>query len=199
MEHKRQKPGKCHEKMDLRKERTLKNLSSALVELLHEKTLEQISVSELCDRAMVRRATFYRHFKDKNDLLEYVVRQRREKIAERTMNAPEGVSLETYCHIMSKELVKLVSEHRIILEHHRLSFTFAQEVNVVADEIGRELSKRIALSKGFSEPTPEISITAAFYASGLMAAIRWWVNEDSTHNEENLLSALEQVSTKIFA
>lgn len=185
--------------MDLRKERTLKNLTEALVELLHEKTLEQISISELCDRAMIRRATFYRHFKDKTDLLEFVVRQRREKIAERTMTAPEGVTIEAYCHIMTRELVKLVSEHRVILEHHRLSFSFAQEVNAVADEIGRELAKRIAQSQGIDSPTPETSVTAAFYASGLMAAVRWWVNEDATHDEEKLLHALEQVSTKLFA
>ena len=44
-------------------------LGDALVALLQEKPLDDISVQEILDRAQVARSTFYAHFSDKRDLL----------------------------------------------------------------------------------------------------------------------------------
>ena len=47
----------------------VERLTGALLELLEEKPLSDISVSELCDRAGVGRASFYRNFQEKEDIL----------------------------------------------------------------------------------------------------------------------------------
>ncbi|MFT0848703.1 helix-turn-helix domain-containing protein [Actinomycetaceae bacterium L2_0104] len=56
-----------------RQARTTENLkeriADALLELLGEKSLAEISVSEITDRADVGRATYYRHFSSKEELL----------------------------------------------------------------------------------------------------------------------------------
>ena len=49
--------------------RTRKMLRNALVELLKEKPLDKISISEITDRADLARSTFYTHFDTKEDLL----------------------------------------------------------------------------------------------------------------------------------
>lgn len=38
--------------------------------LIADKKFERISVQEICDRAMVHRTTFYKHYEDKYDLLQ---------------------------------------------------------------------------------------------------------------------------------
>src|SRR6476660_467523 len=60
---------------DLRVRRTRKLLIQALIELTIEKGFAAITVQEIADRAMVNRATFYRHYRDKHDLLEAYMRE----------------------------------------------------------------------------------------------------------------------------
>jgi len=58
-------------KVDLRVKRTYKLLLDALVGLLEEKTFEEIHVTDICEKAMVHRTTFYKHFEDKYHLLRF--------------------------------------------------------------------------------------------------------------------------------
>ena len=53
---------------DPRVRRTRDRLGDALVEILLQKPLDEISVQEILDRAGVSRSTFYTHFRDTNDL-----------------------------------------------------------------------------------------------------------------------------------
>ena len=53
---------KNEDKEDLRVIRTRKLLSTALFDLMAEKDFSQITVNDICEKAMVRRATFYNHF-----------------------------------------------------------------------------------------------------------------------------------------
>jgi AcrR family transcriptional regulator len=51
-------------KKDLRVVKTKNNLQETLVQLLTEKSLDKISISELCKVANINRGTFYLHYKD---------------------------------------------------------------------------------------------------------------------------------------
>src|SRR5215208_5419659 len=60
---------------DLRVRRTRKLLKQALIELTIEKGFAAVTVQDIADRAMVNRATFYRHYLDKYDLLDQYMRE----------------------------------------------------------------------------------------------------------------------------
>ena len=47
-------------------------LSNALKELLEELSFEKISVSDICERCHMNRKSFYYHFKDKYDLVNWI-------------------------------------------------------------------------------------------------------------------------------
>lgn len=55
---------------DMRVMKTKQALYHALIELLANKTLETISISEICRHAKVNRGTFYLHYQQKEDLFE---------------------------------------------------------------------------------------------------------------------------------
>ncbi len=57
------------EQTDLRIRRTHKFLQEAMIELITEKGFEAITVGDIAERAMINRATFYRHYLDKYDLV----------------------------------------------------------------------------------------------------------------------------------
>jgi AcrR family transcriptional regulator len=54
---------------DLRIRRTHHFLQEAMIELITEKGFEAITVGDIAERAMINRATFYRHYQDKYDLV----------------------------------------------------------------------------------------------------------------------------------
>lgn len=43
--------------------------------MMEEMPFEDIKVKELCDRAMIRKSTFYKHFADKYELLAFIVKE----------------------------------------------------------------------------------------------------------------------------
>ncbi len=61
------------EHLDLRQRKTRKLLVEALAQLLEEKSFQELSVTDICRRAMVHRTTFYAHFNDKQELLRYLL------------------------------------------------------------------------------------------------------------------------------
>ncbi len=58
--------------LDLRQRKTRKLLVEALAQLLVERPYQELSVVDICNRAMVHRTTFYAHFNDKQELLRYL-------------------------------------------------------------------------------------------------------------------------------
>lgn len=48
---------------------------NSLRELLCEKSFDEITVTELCERAKTRKATFYKHFGDKFELFIFMVKE----------------------------------------------------------------------------------------------------------------------------
>jgi AcrR family transcriptional regulator len=56
-------------KIDPRIERTREMLRNALMALIQEKGFDAISVQDITERARLNRATFYLHYRDKQDLL----------------------------------------------------------------------------------------------------------------------------------
>ncbi len=60
-----------NEKPDLRIKKTYIALNKSFEDLLKQKDFDDITVNEICDNAMVGKATFYKHFSSKYDFLSF--------------------------------------------------------------------------------------------------------------------------------
>ena len=58
---------------DPRVSRTKSLLMNAFREIAKEKKIHAITVKDITDRATVNRATFYAHFYDKYDIMDYTI------------------------------------------------------------------------------------------------------------------------------
>ncbi|MDO5330922.1 MAG: TetR/AcrR family transcriptional regulator [Bacillota bacterium] len=67
-------------KIDSRILRSKRDLANALEELLQEKNLDDISIQEITERAMVSKNTFYNNFLDKNELVMFIFERYAESI-----------------------------------------------------------------------------------------------------------------------
>lgn len=63
------------EKTDRRKQRTRRMLREALISLILERGYDALTIQDITERADLRRATFYLHYKDKDELLMTVLQE----------------------------------------------------------------------------------------------------------------------------
>ena len=74
------------ESKDIRIQKTKKSIEDAFLSLIKEKSFTDITIKDLCDKAMISRSTFYAHYKDKYDLLEYFFKKIISNFTEITSN-----------------------------------------------------------------------------------------------------------------
>ena len=73
----------------------VEHLTDAMLELLKEKPLAEISISELCDKAGVGRTSFYRNFEEKEDIVRGYVGRLSQEWVDQCKRLSEGSVKET--------------------------------------------------------------------------------------------------------
>ncbi|MEM7113462.1 MAG: TetR/AcrR family transcriptional regulator [Chloroflexota bacterium] len=154
--------------------RTRRLLQEALVNLIQEQDYATLRVEDITERADVGRATFYIHYKDKDDLLKTVVDGFHEEVVARlvTQNNPH-------------DMVGLQDA----LEHARQKPQFYQVVLAykpsrerIHEFIVARVTKRLLLFGVV--PSEKINMVAHFVAGAVMGMLRWWLATDDTTSAE---------------
>jgi len=82
-----------NKKQTIGTKRTLLQLHNTLRALLCEKSFENIQVTEICERSMIPKSTFYNYFDDKYDLLHYFLKSYETEINTET-DASENPTMD---------------------------------------------------------------------------------------------------------
>jgi AcrR family transcriptional regulator len=69
-------------KVDRRILKTQESLKKAVIELMTEKSFDEITIQDIADRADVNRGTIYLHYQDKYDLLDKLIESHFNEIGE---------------------------------------------------------------------------------------------------------------------
>ncbi|RIX46530.1 TetR/AcrR family transcriptional regulator [Paenibacillus nanensis] len=69
-------------KVDRRIVKTQESLKKAVIELMSEKSFDEITIQDIADRANVNRGTIYLHYQDKYDLLDKLIETHLNEIGE---------------------------------------------------------------------------------------------------------------------
>ena len=163
---------------DLRQRRTRKLLADALLSLLEERPLSEISVVDICQRAMVHRTTFYAHFDDKLAELQKYFEPVDPSLDPRT-------GPREYFMVLFHNALSFLKSHRGMFLTVQGAAEFYVLDEIITDALKRKLSES-APAAGFD---PEL--TARFYAGGLLALIRWWLSSGADVPDEVLLRHVE--------
>ena len=92
---------------DLRVIKTKNLIYSTLIELMKEKSFEEIKVSDICEKALINRSTFYAHYEDKYELLVEFLNDLKEEFKNQLDKNSKNLNNREY-YI---ELIKLFLEH----------------------------------------------------------------------------------------
>jgi len=165
-------------KEDLRVRRTYKLLSQALMSLLLEKSFEEIFVTDICERAMVHRTTFYKHFEDKFHLLDFCVKELINTFEEETkVLKSSGTMKDYYMGLIRKSLMYMMDNKKLFLTGIiRSGNVLPMLQRSVFQLIESKLSEEEKL--GFQHKVP-VPIIAQFYSGALLTSAIWWLESDT--------------------
>ena len=181
---------------DLRVVRTRKLLQQALFELTVEKGFAAVTVSDIAERAMVNRSTFYRHYLDKYELLNQYLDELQAQTSNAAMLA-EKSSKSTLEKVPSGLLVliKHVQEYadfyRVMLGQNGDQM-FTERFRQMAEKRYRYLFSQFG---GEEDPkAPPVDMKLSYISCAGVGAILWWLENDQPCTAEQLAIWLGQLS-----
>ena len=170
-------------KIDLRIQKTYSSLQDAFTKLLEEKPFEAITVNELCDRALIRRTTFYKHFADKYEYFKFYLSTLSESFKSQVtvtslINDPVAYSIT-----MLHEIFQFVRTHKKLVDGLRNSNMMTFLYQALQEQFVTEL-RDVFVTINNKELSPKTELLISFYAGGLINVVYWWINHPDTLDEE---------------
>lgn len=176
--------------MDLRIQKTYRALNNAFTELLSRRPYEKISVAALCDEAMIRRTTFYKHFRDKDDFFAFYIDSLRATIldlgplpsdrSERDLMAERQEILH--------RLASVLLNNGSLMDNILQSSLFGTMSNVICDAVADALRERYG--DGSDQDADEPDSAAEFAAGGIVRLLlNWWGMEDPAASENEFVES----------
>lgn len=173
-------------KGDLRSKRSQEKLSDALLSLLKEKKIDTISVKEIAQRAGISPLTFYNHFKNKLDLLDYCFYSHLEPVLERIPDIIKGAStadealeriVRSFVHFVFQNLPLLTD-----LVRNDTSRTIYWAMTKLDHNIFQDVRRKNGTLFHFDELPEEVVDT--FFAGGLTYLIYELIRKEARYTEE---------------
>lgn len=163
-------------KVDPRIIRTKKLLVEAFQEVSREKKMSQITVKDITERDTVNRATFYAHFTDKYDILNYTLSETILKDLNNTLSVSDIIN-ET---VISNLFISIANYMVEVQDSCKMnSETFCNQAH---QRINNELEDIFTIMLRNSYPEQDIDVlvnSASFLASGLCGLARHWLDTGS--------------------
>jgi AcrR family transcriptional regulator len=155
----------------------------ALLELMVEKSTDEVTVQQVLDRASVGRSTFYLHFRDKNDLLlsqlEVFLATMSNWLSLRKENSHRVVPVEEmFAHIGGQNKI-----WRALVDCGRLQDFLDLAQGYFARGIERRLKESNRLA---TLPQPELTAHAVALAGSLLSLLRWWIDRGAKESPRDL-------------
>ncbi|HZG72150.1 MAG TPA: TetR/AcrR family transcriptional regulator C-terminal domain-containing protein [Chondromyces sp.] len=176
---------------DLRIVKTKEALHHALLELLNEKALEDISISEICRKAKINRGTFYLHYNQIEDLFE-------EYFKEITADLARSYQ-EPYRHVSVLKTSELEpSTIRIFhhIEKYKLFYRiiFSKKVPLMYYYLLFEEINHLLLQDKEAFPKEEVNrqLYCSYQANAIIGMIIYWYQNDFSYSPSYLNHQLVQ-------
>ena len=145
-------------------------IARTFTELLEEKSMAKITVKDIVERCGVNRNTFYYHFRDIPDVVEFILKKKWDEILE----APQEKTSILEC---MEEMASLVRDNRKLMLNVYKSVkrdTFLVYMNEIATYIITEYFEK-NLDK-FDLNRDEISILIKYYECLFIGILMEWLN-----------------------
>lgn len=173
-------------KEDLRVIKTLESIDLALLDSLKKMPFNKITVGTLCSSARINRTTFYKHYRDKYDLLDKYISRimdefRRENDVVFIDANPDMINEDKY-KMPFRETVDFIISKKDVYE---ILWTaqidrniFNEMIETIAENILKRNIRNHPDIRTDQEKFFKASLFANLFAYNHMVSVRWWLAND---------------------
>lgn len=161
---------------DLRVRRTRLALREALLALIEEKGFDALIVQDLADRAMINRVTFYKHYRDKYDLLEQIIQEMLSELATPVttlLQSPKNEAVVAELTPWLEHVASHASFYRMMLGKEG-NAAFAAQLRDYLEGIVEQVVKRMHVNRPSLIPLPMLR---RFATAGFLGVVSWWLEQ----------------------
>jgi AcrR family transcriptional regulator len=182
-------------KQDLRVVRTRKMLRDAMIALAIQKGFDAVTINDIVDLAMVNRATFYRHYQDKYDLVESYLDELYTELNAAPVPAsgpekPNPGLVKLFEHIRDN-----APFYRAMLGPHGYS-GFGERIRQLTEAT---LRARWQAAPPADMPTQmPMPMLLSYLSHASYGAVVWWLEEGVSHSPEQMARWLHQLTLAAF-
>lgn len=167
-----------NEKKDLRILKTEKLLKESLLELLKTNSLKDITVTEICDNAMINRVTFYDHFNNKEELLNSIIEDIKQDIIK---ELKKDNSIYDFKKNYRKILEKVINYNVSLIDYNNTLLFVSSLYKIFTDYLDETMK---------SDNIENTKITSQFFSGALVSVILCWVKDNNKIKKEDLLNSI---------
>ncbi len=154
---------------DPRNERSRSAIKAALVDLLASQPFDQVLVRDIVSRAGIGNATFFRHFRDKAQVLEAVAQDFFEEASAAMIPTLDA----QHSGLRARQLCRFVDEHRVV---YTALLTGGAGDQIRSDFIEKTAEQSMGLLSGQPLNLPG-RLAVIYPLSAIIAILAWWLGE----------------------
>ncbi len=186
------------DKIDLRIIKTYDKLMNALCDMLHEMPFESITVFDLCERADIRRATFYKHFEDKYAFLSHVISTTLSDVSKKVMREKSVFTTSEYLTLYVRKIIDYFESKPDMLKNILARGSFSIIFESISTNTLKKLIGNLTVVESISgnELPYDTTLTANFINGGLATLVVNYIAMPNKPKEE-FLRDLKMILDKI--
>lgn len=175
-------------KLDRRVARTRRALREALIELSLEIGYERVTVRKLTDRADIGYATFYRHYRTKDEIVtEYfvsIIDEVRRELSPEMSHYEESLIIYRKMAEKNNAILFGISLPR---DHPAIKPAWDEAFDMVRDLYAPRLSSSVTLD-----------VSVNHVVSSVVELIRWWLTEGGDYRPEDMATMQSELIFKVL-
>jgi AcrR family transcriptional regulator len=183
-----------HSIADRRVQRTRKLLQDAFIEMTIQKGFAAVTVQDVTEQAGVNRATFYRHYLDKFDLLDQFAQEVYQLLdTPDEASAPENQK-STNAERLPAGMVKLFEHVRAHATFYRVMLGKNGDPGFGAKMqryIETRLRQSLPEAQG-SQPLEELYLS--YVSSGSIGLVLWWLEHETSYSPTTMAAVAMRLS-----
>ncbi|NDJ54801.1 MAG: TetR/AcrR family transcriptional regulator [Chloroflexi bacterium] len=179
-------------KQDRRIERTRSLLRDALMDLILMQGYDSIRIQDITERANLGRATFYLHYRDKEDLLMSSLEEIYDDLVE-ALGASRALDLLAGTPptlIAFQHAAEHADLYRVLLAGQAAAPVLIRMRDYLAAVVGRHLEPTFSSF----EPKVSLEVVANHIAGALLMHLGWWLQQDMETSPEEAAQEFHTLS-----
>jgi len=177
-------------KEDLRVTKTKKNLYEALIYLMKDKTFEEIKVSDICEKSLTNRSTFYDHFADKYELLSSLIHDLEQELVLK-LQENDGLTTKDFYMKMIEALLEHLSENIDIYSSALKNNTNSIANDMIRTTLYKDVLKHLETIERKSNIP--IEIITVYYVSAVTNVCVYYLNNYKKYSAKDILKYFDEL------